>query len=289
MVATRRPVRSPAGAPAIAAGAFAVGVFSIGAVLSFACSSPPEDALLDRFFRAVAQEDTTTMLGASMVAFPGGPVTSWEIVERRGEVSGPYRLAELRAEESASEQRRDEQFQALYAFQQANRDEIEAIRARRDRNPDASIGGRLGEIAAEWDAFGSERRAIVSSLSEVQMAIESERRRTRRSLLREAPVDYLTGVVREQELVLRIEEEAGVRDYRFSLLRYDLTNQFDAEVPSRWVIAAIEPLDADRDPPAGGEEPPAGGDDPPAGGEGPPAGGEDQPAGGEEPSAAAKD
>lgn len=223
-----------------------------GAVLALACSAPPEDALLDRFFRAVAQEDTTTMLGASMVAFPGGPVTSWEVVERREEVSGPYRLAELRAEESASEQRRDEQFQALYAFQQAYRDEIEAIRGRRDRNPDASIGGRLGEIAAEWDAFGTERRAIVSSLSEVQMAIESERRRTRRSLLREAPVDYLTGVVREQELVLRIEEEdAGVRDYRFSLLRYDLENQFDAEVPSRWIIAAIEPLDA------AGAEPPA--------------------------------
>ncbi len=223
-----------------------------GAVLSLACSSPPEDALLDRFFRAVAQEDTTTMLGASMVAFPGGPVSSWEVVERREEVSGPYRLAELRAEESASEQRRDEQFQALYAFQQAYRDEIEAIRNRRDRNPDASIGGRLGEIAAEWDAFGTERRAIVSSLSEVQMAIESERRRTRRSLLREAPVDYLTGVVREQELVLRIEEEdAGVRDYRFSLLRYDLENQFDAEVPSRWIIAAIEPLDdAGAEPPA---------------------------------------
>lgn len=253
MFPARRPLRSP-GAAAVALG-----------LLSLSCSSPPEEALLDRFFRAVAQEDTTTMLGASMVAFPGGPVVSWEIGERREEVSGPYRLAELRAEESATEQRRDEQFQTLYAFQQANRDEIEAIRARRERNPDASIGGRLGAIAAEWDAFGTERRAIVSSLSEVQMAIESERRRTRRSLLREAPVDYLTGVVREQELVLRVEEEeAGVRNYRFILLRYDLTNQFDAEVPSRWIIAAIEPLAAAGDPLPGGEEPSAGGEEPPA-------------------------
>lgn len=214
------------------------------------CSSAPEEVLLDRFFRAVAQEDTTTMLGASMVPFPGGPVTSWEIVERREEVAGPFRLAEMRAEESATEQRRDEQFQALYAFQQANRDELEAIADRRDRNPDAPIGGRLGEIAEEWDAFGTERRRIVSSLSEVQMAIESERRRTRRSLLRDAPVDYLTGVVREQEFVLRIEEEAGVVDYRFSLVRYDLKNQFDAEVPNRWIIAAIEPLDSGSEPPA---------------------------------------
>ena len=242
MGATVRGRRSPA----VRLHAAATAALLLAGLGGISCSSAPEEVLLDRFFRAVAQEDTTTMLGASMVAFPGGPVTSWEIVERRDEVSGPYRLAEMRAEESATEQRRDEQFQELYAFQRANRDELEVIRDRRERNPDAPLRGRLGEIAEEWDAFGTERRRIVSSLSEVQMAIESERRRTRRSLLRDAPVDYLTGVVREQEFVLRIEEEneegAGLRDYRFSLVRYDLQNQFDAEVPSRWIIAAIEPL-----------------------------------------------
>lgn len=209
--------------------------------LGAGCAAPPEAALLSQFFRAIAQEDRVSAGGISMASFPGGPVESWEIVESGPVTAGPYRVPELRAEETAAETARDEQFKAFYDFRQANRESLEAITARRERNPDANIGGGLGEIAAAWDAHAADRRRVVSFLSEVQMALDEERRRTRRSLLREAPVDFLTGNISEQEVLVRTVEEGGEHQYRFSLIRYDLVNQHGAEVPSRWIIAAIEP------------------------------------------------
>lgn len=201
-----------------------------------------EEEMLARFFRSIEQEDRTTMSGVSMVNFPGGAASSWEIIEIGAETSGPYRIPELREEVTTGERRRDEQFQVLYAFRQGNAEAIDAIAARRERDPEARIGGRLGEIDEAWEAHQAERRRLVTALSEAQMALEGERRRTQRSLLREAAVDYLTGSVREKEVMVRVHEvETGPRDYRFTLFRYDLVNQFDNEVPSRWLIVGIEP------------------------------------------------
>lgn len=210
------------------------------------CAAAPEEEVLGQFFRALGQEDRTTVSGVSMASFPGGPVSSWDLVETGPEMRGPYRIPELREEETAGKKRRDDQFKTFYDFRQANREELEAVADRRELNPDAAIRGRLGAIAAEWDEHRAERRRVVSALSEVQMALDEERRRTRRSLLREAPVDYLSGEVAEKELLVRTVEEGGPRDYRFSLIRYELRNQFDSEVPSRWIIAAIEPMPASR-------------------------------------------
>ena len=212
----------------------------VATLVAAGCSTPPEEALVSQFFRAVAQEDRVSAAGVSMVAFPGGAVESWEIAETGPITEGPYRVPELREEETASEAARDEQFKVFYDFRQANQEALAAITDRRERNPDAAIGGRLGEVAAAWDEHSAERRRLVSTLSEVQMALEEERRRAQRSLLREAPVDYLSGNVSEQELLVRTVEEGAGREYRFVLIRYNLRNQHGAEVPSRWMIAAIE-------------------------------------------------
>ena len=209
--------------------------------LVFGCSAPPEEVLLSQFFRAVAQEDRVSAGRMSMASLPGGPVESWELVERGVVTERPYRLPQLRAEEAAAEAARDEQFKIFYDFRQANREFLQAITNHRERDPDVKIGGRLGEIAAAWDAHAFERRRLVRSLSEAQMGLQEERRRTQRSLLREAPVDYLVGKISEQAVLVRMEEEGSDHVYRFGLIRYDLLNQHGVEVPSRWIIAAIDP------------------------------------------------
>ena len=214
---------------------------AIVAALAAGCSSPPEEALLSQFFRAIAAEDRVSAGGISMAGFPGGPVESWEILESGMVTEGPYRVPELRQEETGAEAARDEQFKIFYDFRQGNRDALARITDRLEGDPDASIGGRLGEIATEWNAHAAERRRLVSSLSEVQMALEEERRRAQRSLLREAPVDYLLGNISEQELLVRTVENGAARDYRFTLIRYNLQNQHGADIPARWIIAAIEP------------------------------------------------
>jgi len=234
MNATLRAAR-PGFRNAFLALGIAVAAFGAG------CSSPPEETLLSQFFRALAAEDRVSAAGLSMAGFPGGPVASWEILESGMVTEGPYRVPELRQEETGAEAARDEQFKIFYDFRQGNQDALGRILDRREGNPDAAIGGRLGEIAAEWDAHAAERRRLVSSLSEVQMALEEERRRAQRGLLREAPVDYLTGNISEQELLVRTVEEGAAREYRFTIIRYNLQNQQGADIPARWIIAAIEP------------------------------------------------
>ncbi len=218
---------------------------AIVAAFGAGCSSPPEETLLSQFFRALAADDRVSAAGLSMAGFPGGAVESWEILESGVVTEGPYRVPELRQEETDAEAARDEQFKIFYDFRQGNQDALGRILDRRDGNPDVAIGGRLGEIAAEWDAHAADRRRLVSSLSEVQMALEEERRRAQRSLLREAPVDYLTGNISEQEVLVRTVEEGAPREYRLALIRYNLQNQHGAEVPARWIIAAIEPTTED--------------------------------------------
>ena len=214
------------------------------AALAAFCSPAPEEGLIQQFFRAIQQEDRVSASGVSMVAFPGGPVESWEVVEIGAETEGPYRVPELVVEETAGEAARDEQFKIFYDFRRANQSALQQIVSRRERNPDAGIGGQLGEIAAAWDAHQAERNRLVSSLSEVQMALDEERRRTQRGLLREAPVDYLTGNISEKDVRVRTVEEGEAREYRFTLIRYNLVNQFDVEVPARWIIAGIEASEA---------------------------------------------
>ncbi len=206
-----------------------------------ACSGSPEEALLEEFFRGVARGDRVPASGVALEDFPVEDIESWEIVEMGSEAEGPYRVPELRDEVEAAEKERDEQFQVLYAFRQANQEELTRIADLREDDPEHMPRGRLGEIAATWDEHGAERRRLVRSISELQMALEDERRRTGRSLMREAQVDYLSGRVLERELTVRITSPVGDRDFHFQLMRYDLMNQFGAEVLSRWIIAGFEP------------------------------------------------
>ncbi len=210
----------------------------VAALLAVACSQTPEEALLEEFFRGVARGDRVPASGIPLDDVPLGNVASWEIVEMGPEVQGPYRVPELREEVAAAEQARDEQFQALYAFRQANQEALARIADLRAEDPERVFSGRLGGIAAQWDEHGAERRRLVRAISETQMALEDERRRAERSLMREAQLDYLTGRVLERDVTVRIN---GARDFRFQLMRYELANQFDAEVLSRWIIVGLEP------------------------------------------------
>ncbi len=218
---------------------------SIGVVFLLAglaaCSQTPEEALLEEFFRAVARGDRVPASGITLDDFAIGPVASWEIVDMGSQTEGPYRIPELREEVTVAEQARDEQFQVLYGFRQANREALDRIAELRADDPEHMPAGRLGGIAARWDELGAERRQLVRSISELQMALEEERRRTDRSLMREAQLDYLTGRVLERELVVRVTgSDGGARDYRFQLMRYELMNEFEAGVLSRWIIAGLE-------------------------------------------------
>ena len=108
------------------------------------CSSPPEETLLSQFFRAIAAGDRVSAAGLSMAGFPGGPVESWEILESGMVTEGPYRVPELRQEETDAERARDEQFKIFYDFRQGNQEALARITDRREGTRTSPSGDASG-------------------------------------------------------------------------------------------------------------------------------------------------
>lgn len=200
-----------------------------------------EHELVDRFLSASAREDNQTVAALSTLAFPE-KLTDWEVLEIGPARSEPYRVPELRERVEAAEDERDAQFRAFGDFRQQNYDDLARIQKRLRDDPDYRFEGRLGELQARWDAYSAERREVVAELREAEIELEREIRRVQKSLQRESSPEYLSGETLRKEARVRVVTEGGEEGvYLVTLTRYQLRNQFDAVVPSRWIITDVEP------------------------------------------------
>lgn len=202
-----------------------------------ACSSPEEE-LIDRYLLAAQRGDNATVAALSMVAFPN-EVESWNVLEISDASSEPYRVPELREKVGAVEDERDAQFRVFGEFRQANYETLRRIGARLREEPAYHFPGELGELQDEWDAFREERRMVVAKLRDAEMELEREIRLVNKSLQRESSPAYLTGQALVKNARVRVTTPAGDGLYDITLTRYELKNQFDALIPSRWIITAV--------------------------------------------------
>jgi hypothetical protein len=221
------------------------------AVLSGPACRSEEHEVLDRFLDASRRGDHQMVAMLSLVAFPE-EVVDWDVLSIGEPRREPYRVPELRERVVAAEDRRDRQFRAFGEFRQENFDDLARIQRRLRDEPEASFTGRQLELYEAWERFREERREVVTSLHEAERALEWEIRRVNKSLQRDSTPEYLDGETVER--VGRVRVSGSGRIYAVTLLRYDVQNQFDAVVPARWIITAVEPEDgesaiAEPDPP----------------------------------------
>lgn len=208
------------------------------AVLS--CRSQEEE-LVDRFLSASSRDDHQTVAALSMMAFPE-PLSDWEVLEIGPVRSEPYRVPELRQRVDAAEDERDAQFRDFGDFRQKNYDDLAKIQKTLTENPDFRFTGRLGELQQQWDAYREARREVVAKLRNAELALEREVRRVEKSLQRESSPQYLTGETLCKDVRVRVVAPSGESSvYVITLTRYQLENQFDAVVPSRWIITEVKP------------------------------------------------
>ena len=205
--------------------------------LAAACRSAEEE-LVDRFLRASQRGDSETVAALSLVAFPE-EISDWELLSQGPLRREPYRIPELRAEVEAAEDRRDAQFREFGEFRQRHYDDLARIQRRLRDEPDYSFTGPLLELNEAWERHRQARRDVVTGLHEAEMALEREIRRVNRSLQRESTPEYLTGEILLRDVRVRIAGSGRV--YVVTVIRYELVNQFEAVVPTRWIVAAVEP------------------------------------------------
>ena len=210
-----------------------------GMLVLLASCLGPEQELVTRFLQAAETGDRPTIAHLSARGFDE-QVDSWEILEMVDAPTTPYAVPALREAVNEAERARDEQFKIYSEFRQTNYDRLAEIQKLQQNNPEHQFRGRLEELRVEWESQRSDRREKVRLLQEAEIRLADEVKTVSQSLQRESTPEYLRGEVLNKSVAVRVMQVGEPRDFKFTISKYELINQFDAAVPSRWLITRID-------------------------------------------------
>src|SRR5918995_1780048 len=192
-------------------GAGKILTFAISLMSLAACSSPPEEPILQQFFRASRINDNTSLAGFATTSFQPqtqGTITGFDIVSVSPERREPLQLAALaeevdavRADEAEFTKRKDTYFLA-------NQEAI--TRVLKAESLKASVGGKDAEVQSEWSKLREENTQHARKVSEAQRKLKAESAIVRLSL--ENPANPVDPTKRAGELVTKdVTIDAPVR------------------------------------------------------------------------------
>lgn len=192
-------------------GAGRILTFAISLMSLVACSSPPEEPILQQFFRASRLNDNTSLAGFATTSFQPqtqGTITSFDIVSVSPERREPLRLTAL-AEEAAAIRADEAEFtKRKDTYYLANQEAI--TRVLKAESLKASVGGKDAEIQSEWSKLREENTQHARKVSEAQRKLKSESAIVRLSL--ENPANPVDPTKRAGELVTKdVTIDAPVR------------------------------------------------------------------------------
>jgi hypothetical protein len=140
-----------------------------------ACSSPPEQLVLNQFFRAARLRDATALRGFATVTFDPnsqGTVGSFDIVNVSPEARKPLAIQSLVADEGAVKQEEAEFIKRKDAYQVANMEAItRVVRAEGRGEPIAKADA---EVQAAWSKLREESAQLSRKLSDAQRKLAGE-------------------------------------------------------------------------------------------------------------------
>ena len=227
-------------------GAGRILTFAISLMSLAACSSPPEEPILQQFFRASRLNDNTSLAGFATTSFQPqtqGTIASFDIVSVSPERREPLRLTALaeevdaiRADEAEITKRKD-------TFYLANQEAIN--RVLKAESLKASIGGKDAEIQSEWSKLREENTQHARKVSEAQRKLKTESGMVRLSL--ENPANPVDPTKRAGELVTKeVTIEAPVRmadgnsaDRTLVVTMQRAVLQGEPAVEGKWIITGV--------------------------------------------------
>ena len=227
-------------------GAGKILTFAISLMSLAACSSPPEEPILQQFFRASRINDNTSLAGFATTSFQPqtqGTITGFDIVSVSPERREPLQLAALaeevdavRADEAEFTKRKDTYFLA-------NQEAI--TRVLKAESLKASVGGKDAEVQSEWSKLREENTQHARKVSEAQRKLKGASATIRLSLDNAAnPVDPTK---RAGELVTKdVTIDAPVRmadgnsvDRRLVVTMQRAVLQGEPAVEGKWIITGV--------------------------------------------------
>jgi len=145
-------------------------------ILAAACSSaPPEQQILNQFFRAARTRDNETLARMSAVEFSPrdhGEVTSFTITNVAEERRTPLTYRQLIAAQQRAAEDETEFRQRRVEFENANRPALEAI-AKMERDPTSKFTPAQEKLKAEWDKWRQDAQAMSKQTAGAKAALNN--------------------------------------------------------------------------------------------------------------------
>jgi len=160
---------------------------SLTILVAVACSSSPEQPIINQFFVASRLRDNTTLASFSTVAFEPrsqGTVTSFSIVGVTPEEHKPLNIKELSKAQDEAKAADADFTRRKDAYESANIEAIRRVIEAEGRN--TPIKGKDAEVQAAWTKFRDEgaqisrrvfeaKRSLASRTSVAQVSVENPR------------------------------------------------------------------------------------------------------------------
>jgi hypothetical protein len=219
-------------------------------ILAAACSSaPPEQQLLNQFFRAARTRDNETLARMSAVEFSPrdhGEVTSFTITNMSEERRTPLNYKQLMDAQKQSAEAETELRQRRVEFESANRAALEAI-AKMERDPTAKFNATQQKLKAEWDQWRQDAQARQKASASAKAALNNAMGPAEASLSQPGQpafaVDKFEGELVSKDVTVEAQvrqgEETTTKTYVITLQRVAGTQDGEPR-NGRTIIARIQ-------------------------------------------------
>jgi hypothetical protein len=221
------------------------------ALLVTACgSAPPEQQVLNNFFRASRVRDNGTLANIAAVSFDPrteGTVQSFEIANVSEEQRRTLQIKQLTDEEEKAKQADADFAKKKKEYQDAN---IEAIeRVVKAERAGATVRGKDAEVKAAWAKWRDEQAQYQKKLSEARTKLSNERALAINSLTAPGRADVDVSNMEVELVTKQVTVNAQVREpsgattpktFVFVLQRA-VGKGAEGERDGRWIITGIRP------------------------------------------------
>jgi hypothetical protein len=221
------------------------------ALLAAACgSTPPEQQVLNSFFRASRVRDNATLANLSAVSFDPrteGTVQAFEVANISEEERRTLQIKQLIQEEEKAKQDDADFAKKKKEYQDANLEAIErVVKAERAR---ATIRGKDAEVQAAWTKLRDEQGQYQKRLSEARTKLANERALAVNSLTAPGRPDVDVSNMDVELITKRVTVNAQVREPGGATTPKTLVFTMQKAVAKgpegdrdgRWIITGVRP------------------------------------------------
>lgn len=224
-------------------------VLALAVLPAAACSTPPEQQLIQKYFAASRMRDNATLGNFATVSFSPtteGVVQKFTITSVGEETSKTLKLRELAEAEAALRKEEEEFNKRKKEYQDANSEVIQ--RVLKAEAAKQTLKGKDLEVQAAWQKWRDETAAFAKKLTDARKALGADRMLTEVSVFdarNQVEVVKYDGELISKDVHIDAEVKApdgtvSTKKLHLVLTRAELRNGPDGKTASgRWVITQI--------------------------------------------------